>query len=235
MTKSIPKIWAILPAAGAGKRFSTQKPKQFFELNGQLVAEHSLHRLRAIPQIEAIIIPSDIDCTLWSQVPSLQQSNVKQVKGGEQRAHSVLNGLLSLDHMAADNDWVLVHDIARPCITPADINKLIDAVEHHSAGGILTASVNETLKKVSSDQQVEATVDRVQYRMAQTPQIFKFRLLKAAIESCLKAGITPTDEAFAIEYAGLPVLAVEGRQDNIKITRHEDLAIASAILNSQES
>ena len=235
MTKSIPKIWAILPAAGAGKRFSTQKPKQFFELNGQLVAEHSLHRLRAIPQIEAIIIPSDIDCTWWSQVPSLQQSNVKQVKGGEQRAHSVLNGLLSLDHMAADNDWVLVHDIARPCITPADINKLIDAVEHHSAGGILTASVNETLKKVSSDQQVEATVDRVQYRMAQTPQIFKFRLLKAAIESCLKAGITPTDEAFAIEYAGLPVLAVEGRQDNIKITRHEDLAIASAILNSQES
>jgi 2-C-methyl-D-erythritol 4-phosphate cytidylyltransferase len=235
MTKSIPKIWAILPAAGAGKRFSTQKPKQFFELNGQLVAEHSLHRLRAIPQIEAIIIPSDIDCTLWSQVPSLQQSNVKQVKGGEQRAHSVLNGLLSLDHMASDDDWVLVHDIARPCITLADINKLIDAVEHHSAGGILTARVNETLKKVSSDQQVEATVDRAQYRMAQTPQIFKFRLLKAAIESCLKAGITPTDEAFAIEYAGLPVLAVEGRQDNIKITRHEDLAIASAILNSQES
>ena len=235
MTKSIPKIWAILPAAGAGKRFSTQKPKQFFELNGQLVAEHSLHRLRAIPQSEAIISPSDIDCTLWSQVPSLQQSNVKQVKGGEQRAHSVLNGLLSLDHMASDNDWVLVHDIARPCITPADINKLIDAVEHHSAGGILTASVNETLKKVSSDQQVEATVDRAQYRMAQTPQIFKFRLLKAAIESCLQAGITPTDEAFAIEYAGLPVLAVEGRQDNIKITRHEDLAIASAILNSQES
>ena len=157
------------------------------------------------------------------------------MKGGEQRAHSVLNGLLSLDQVASDDDWVLVHDIARPCITPADINKLIDAVEHHSAGGILTASVNETLKKVSSDQQVEATVDRAQYRMAQTPQIFKFRLLKAAIESCLQAGITPTDEAFAIEYAGLPVLAVEGRQDNIKITRHEDLAIASAILNSQES
>ena len=235
MTKSIPKIWAILPAAGAGKRFSAQKPKQFFELNGQLVAEHSLHRLRAIPQIEAIIIPCDIDCTWWSQVPSISQSNVKQVKGGEQRVHSVLNGLLSLDQVASDDDWVLVHDIARPCITPADINKLIDAVEHHSAGGILTASVNETLKKVSSDQQVEATVDRAQYRMAQTPQIFKFRLLKAAIESCLKAGITPTDEAFAIEYAGLPVLAVEGRQDNIKITRHEDLAIASAILNSQES
>jgi len=100
MTKSIPKIWAILPAAGAGKRFSTQKPKQFFELNGQLVAEHSLRRLRAVPQIETIIIPCDIDCTLWSQVPSIQQSNVKQVKGGEQRSHSVLNGLISLDQVA---------------------------------------------------------------------------------------------------------------------------------------
>jgi 2-C-methyl-D-erythritol 4-phosphate cytidylyltransferase len=235
MTKSIPKIWAILPAAGAGKRFSTQKPKQFFELNGQLVAEHSLRRLRAVPQIEKIIIPCDIDCTLWSQVPSIQQSNVKQVKGGEQRSHSVLNGLISLDQVASDNDWVLVHDIARPCITPADINKLIDAVENHPAGGILTARVNETLKKVSSDQQIEATVDRAQYLMAQTPQIFKFSLLKTAIENCLKAGVMPTDEAFAIEHSGLPVLAVEGRQDNIKITRQEDLAIASAILNSQES
>ena len=235
MTKSIPKIWAILPAAGAGKRFSAQKPKQFFELNGQLVAEYSLRRLSAIPQIETIIIPCDIDCTLWSQVPSISQLHVKQVKGGEQRAHSVLNGLLSLDQVASDNDWVLVHDIARPCITPEDINKLIDAVENHPAGGILTASVNETLKKVSSDQQIEATVDRAQYRMAQTPQIFKFSLLKAAIENCLKAGVMPTDEAFAIEHSGLPVLAVEGRQDNIKITRQEDLAVASAILNSQES
>jgi 2-C-methyl-D-erythritol 4-phosphate cytidylyltransferase len=235
MTKSIPKIWAILPAAGAGKRFSAQKPKQFFELNGQLVAEHSLRRLSAIPQIETIIIPCDIDCTLWSQVPSISQLHVKQVKGGEQRAHSVLNGLLSIDQVASDDDWVLVHDIARPCITSEDINKLIDAVENHPAGGILTASVNETLKKVSSDQQIEATVDRAQYRMAQTPQIFKFSLLKAAIENCLKAGVMPTDEAFAIEHSGLPVLAVEGRQDNIKITRQEDLAVASAILNSQES
>lgn len=235
MTKSIPKIWAILPAAGSGKRFSAQKPKQFFELNGKPVAEHSLCRLIAVPQIEAIIIPSDLDCSLWSQVPSLQQSNVKQVKGGEQRAHSVLNGLLSIDQMASDNDWVLVHDIARPCITLEDINKLITALEGHAVGGILTASVNETLKKVDSDQQIEATLDRAQYRLAQTPQLFKYGLLKTAIENCLQQGITPTDEALAIENAGLPVLAVEGRHDNIKITRQEDLAIASAILNRQES
>lgn len=235
MTKSLPKIWAILPAAGAGKRFSTKKPKQFFELNGLPVAEHCLQRLLSIESFHSIIIPCDMSASEWAQVRSVQNPKVQLVTGGDQRANSVLNGLQAIASHADDTDWVLVHDIARPCITSADINKLIDAVENHAAGGILTASVNETLKKVSSDQHIEATVDRAQYRLAQTPQIFKFSLLKAAIENCLQAGITPTDEAFAVEYAGLPVLVVEGRQDNIKITRQEDLAIASAILNSQES
>ena len=235
MTKSLPKIWAILPAAGAGKRFSTEKPKQFFELNGLPVAEHCLQRLLTIESLQSIIIPCDMSASEWAQVRSVQNPKVQLVTGGDQRANSVLNGLQAIASHVDDTDWVLVHDIARPCITSADINKLIDAVENHAAGGVLTASVNETLKKVSSDQHIEATVDRAQYRLAQTPQIFKFSLLKAAIENCLQAGITPTDEAFAVEHAGLPVLVVEGRQDNIKITRQEDLAIASAILNSQES
>ena len=235
MTKSIPKIWAILPAAGAGKRFSTQKPKQFFQLNGQLMAEHSLQRLLSVKSIQSIMIPCDSNIPLWSKVPSLQNPKVQMVAGGEQRVNSVLNGLQAIADQASDSDWVLVHDIARPCVTSQDINKLITAVEGHAVGGILTASVNETLKKVSLDQQIEATLDRAQYRLAQTPQLFKYGLLKTAIENCLQQGITPTDEAFAIENADLPVLAVEGRHDNIKITRQEDLAIASAILNSQES
>lgn len=230
----MPKIWAILPAAGAGKRFSTEKPKQFFALNEQLIAEHSLQRLLSIKSIYSVILPCDNSAPWWSQVPSVKNPKVQQVTGGEQRVNSVLNGLKAIAGHASATDWVLVHDIARPCVTAADINKLIDAVESHSVGGILTASIDQTLKKVSSDQQIKATVDRTQYRMAQTPQLFKYSLLIEAIENCLKAGITPTDEAFAIEYAGLPVLAVEGRQDNIKITRQEDLAIASAILKSQE-
>jgi 2-C-methyl-D-erythritol 4-phosphate cytidylyltransferase len=235
MTKSIPKIWAILPAAGAGKRFSTQKPKQFFELNGQLMAEYSLQRLLSVKSIQSIIVPCDSSIPLWSKVPSVQNPKVQMVAGGEQRANSVLNGLQAIADQASDSDWVLVHDIARPCITPQDINKLITAVEGHAVGGILTANVNETLKKVDLDQQIEATLDRAQYRLAQTPQLFKYSLLKTAIENCLQQGITPTDEAFAVENAGLTILAVEGRHDNIKITRKEDLAIASAILNSQES
>ena len=234
MTKPNPTIWAIIPAAGQGQRFSLEKPKQFFELNGQLIAEHSLSRLLAIPHIKQIIVPSDIDCGFWSQVPSVATSNVKQVKGGEQRAHSVYNGLLDLDQIASDDDWVLVHDIARPCITSEDINRLISAVEHHPVGGILVARVDQTLKKVASDNHITVTLDRTEHRLAQTPQMFRYGILKKTIRACLAQNSIPTDEAFAIESAGHKVLTVEGRRDNLKITCQEDLPIAAAIMASQE-
>jgi len=235
MMTNTAKIWAIVPAAGQGQRFSDTKPKQFFKLNGQLVAEHSLSRLLAVPKIEQIIVPCDMDCSWWSNVISIGQAKIKQVSGGEQRAHSVLNGLLSISKMASDDDWILVHDIARPCITIEDINQLITAVEGHSVGGILVARVDETLKKVASDNHIAATVDRAEHRLAQTPQIFRYGLLKDAINACLDKNIIPTDEAFAIESAGHRVLCVEGRRDNLKITRREDLPIASAIMVSQEA
>lgn len=233
MTKT-PKIWAIVPAAGQGKRFSEAKPKQFFEIDGQLVAEHTLSRLLAISEIESVVVPSDDACVWWTQVPSMQHSKVQKVKGGEQRAHSVLNGLLALEQVALETDWVLVHDIARPCITAEDINKLISAVKDHSVGGILVARVDETLKKVASDHHIKATVDRAEHRLAQTPQMFRYSVLKNAICVCLDQDIIPTDESFAIESVGNKVLTVEGRRDNLKITRQEDLLIASAIMKGQE-
>jgi 2-C-methyl-D-erythritol 4-phosphate cytidylyltransferase len=235
MTTDTAKIWAIVPAAGQGQRFSDSKPKQFFELNGKLVAEHSLSRLLAVSKIEKIIVPCDIDCNWWSKVISIDHAKIKQVSGGEQRAHSVLNGLLSIGPLASEDDWVLVHDIARPCITIEDINQLITAVEGHAVGGILVSRVDETLKKVTSDNYIAATVDRTEHRLAQTPQIFRYGLLKEAINACLNKNIIPTDEAFAIESAGYRVLYVEGRRDNLKITRQEDLPVASAIMKSQEA
>jgi 2-C-methyl-D-erythritol 4-phosphate cytidylyltransferase len=235
MTTNTAKIWAIVPAAGQGQRFSEAKPKQFFELNGQLIAEHSLSRLLAVSQIEKIIVPCDTECNWWSKVVSIDHAKIKQVSGGEQRVHSVLNGLLSISSLASDDDWILVHDIARPCIAIEDINQLITAVEGHSVGGILVARVDETLKKVASDNHIATTLDRADYRLAQTPQIFRYGLLKDAINACLDKNIIPTDEAFAIESAGHRVLCVEGRRDNLKITRREDLPIASAIIKSQEA
>ena len=142
---------------------------------------------------------------------------------------------MSISASAAEDDWVLVHDIARPCITAEDINQLISAVKDHPVGGILVARVDETLKKVAADNHITATIDRTEHRLAQTPQMFRYGLLKQTICDCLQQNIIPTDEAFAIESAGYKVLAVEGRRDNLKITREEDLAIATAIMTGQET
>ena len=233
MTLSTSKIWAIVPAAGQGKRFSEDKPKQFYELNGQLIAEHTLSRLLRVSQIQAIIIPSN-NSLEWSNVPSFKDGKVHRVNGGEQRAHSVLNGLVALQGKALDDDWVFIHDMARPCITLSDIEKLIITLDNYPIGGILAARVNETLKQIGSDNNILSTVDRSQYRLAQTPQMFRYKLLKDAICASFEAKIIPTDEASAIEQAGLEILCVDGRHDNIKITRQEDLPIASAIMKKQE-
>jgi len=235
MSRSKARIWAVVPAAGVGRRFSADTPKQFHQLNGELVAQHTLNRLLSLSAIEALFIPCDTSSSGWSKVPAAQNSRVHLIAGGEQRAHSVLNGLMAMQELAADNDWVLVHDIVRPCITAENITVLMDALVDHPVGGILAASVNDTLKIVNSEKHIHTTVNRDEFRVAQTPQIFRFGLLKNAIHSMLEANKIPTDEASAIEYAGLKALAVEGRQDNIKITRREDLAVAAAIMKNQET
>ena len=234
MTDSQSKYWAIVPAAGVGQRFAADIPKQFHYLNGTLVAQHTLSRLLSLPLINAIIAPCDVASGYWSKVPATSDRRVRLVAGGAQRAHSVLNGLVALEELATENDWVLVHDMARPCTTAGNISKLIDEVGDHPVGGILAAPINDTLKIIDADKSIVSTVNRAQYRAAQTPQMFRFGLLKSSIKVMLEEQKFPTDEASAIEYAGLSAMVVEGRQDNIKITRREDLAIAEAIMKNQE-
>jgi len=235
MSRSSEKIWAIVPAAGSGKRFSSDMPKQFHPLNGQIVAQHTLSRLLSLSALEGLYIPCDIECSWWSEIAVLQDSRVHLIAGGEQRVHSVLNGLIALQELASEDDWVLVHDMVRPCVTTENIITLMDALIDHPVGGILAAPVNDTLKIVDPEQQIHTTVDRDQYRVAQTPQMFRYKCLREAITAMLKDQLIPTDEAAAIEYAGLQALAVEGRQDNIKITRREDLVVAAAIMKNQEA
>ena len=234
MTDSPSKYWAIVPAAGVGQRFAADIPKQFHYLNGTLVAQHTLSRLLSLPLINAIIAPCDVASGYWSKVPATSDRRVRLVAGGAQRAHSVLNGLVALEELATENDWVLVHDMARPCTTAGNISKLIDEVGDHPVGGILAAPINDTLKIIDADKSIVSTVNRAQYRAAQTPQMFRFGLLKSSLKAMLEEQKFPTDEASAIEYAGLSAMVVEGRQDNIKITRREDLAIAEAIMKNQE-
>jgi 2-C-methyl-D-erythritol 4-phosphate cytidylyltransferase len=234
MTDHKLNYWAIVPAAGVGQRFAADIPKQFHHLNGTLVAQHTLSRLLSNNAIAGLVAPCDISSGYWSKVPAANDRRVKLITGGKLRAESVLNGLIALQELAAEDDWVLVHDMARPCITPESIGKLIAEVGDHPVGGILAAPINDTLKIVDSDKSIVNTVNRAQYRAAQTPQMFRFGLLMAAIKSMLDEQKIPTDEASAIEYVGLSAIVVEGRQDNIKITRREDLTIAEAIMKNQE-
>jgi 2-C-methyl-D-erythritol 4-phosphate cytidylyltransferase len=234
MTDRAPKYWAIVPAAGIGQRFSADVPKQFHQLNGALVAQHTLSRLLSLSIIDAIVAPCEVGSGYWSKVPAAADPRVRLVAGGKQRADSVMNGLLALQESAADHDWVLVHDMARPCVTPASIAKLIAELDGHTVGGILAAPINDTLKIVAADRRILSTVNRAEYRAAQTPQMFRFGLLKSSIQAMLDQQKLPTDEASAIEFAGFHARVVEGRQDNIKITRREDLAIAEAIMRNQE-
>ena len=233
--RETPKYWAIVPAAGVGQRFSADIPKQFHQLNGALVAQHTLSRLLSLSIIEAIVAPCEVGSNYWSKVPAADDPRVSLVPGGKQRADSVLNGLLALQGRAADGDWVLVHDMARPCVMPSNIAKLVSELDGHEVGGILAAPINDTLKIIAADNSIQSTVNRAEYRAAQTPQMFRFGLLKSSIEAMLEQQKYPTDEASAIEQAGLTALVVDGRQDNIKITRREDLAIAEAIMRNQES
>lgn len=236
---SAANYWAIVPAAGSGQRFGAELAKQFHSIGDKLVADHTLSRLLSISKIKKILVPCDISAESWQQVSAVNDQRVELIAGGAERVHSVLNGLRALADSAANDDWVLVHDMARPCITSGDINKLIEQLSGHPVGGILATSISDTLKKINSQSAIESaiekTFDRSDYRGAQTPQMFRYGLLVRALETMLQEQQVPTDEASAIEYLGEQAMIIEGRRDNIKITHREDLIIAQAIMGYQET
>ena len=223
MTDRAPKYWAIVPAAGIGQRFSADVPKQFHQLNGALVAQHTLSRLLSLSIIDAIVAPCEVGSGYWSKVPAAADPRVRLVAGGKQRADSVMNGLLALQESAADHDWVLVHDAARPNLTPADLDRLLDSLADDPVGGLLAVPVRDTLKRIGSDGRVAETVDRSVIWQAYTPQMFRLGALREALAQALEEGVAVTDEASAMEWAGQSPRLIEGRADNLKVTRPEDL------------
>ncbi len=234
MITPIPKLWAIVPAAGVGARFSDGHPKQFHQLRGKTVAQYTLQKLLSIEQIQRLICPCDLSSKYWSKVSATKDLRVEMVTGGKSRAQSVMNGMRVLQNYAKADDWVLVHDIARPCITVSDINHLISELKNNVVGGLLVKRVDETLKMVGLENRVLKTPDREQYRVAQTPQMFRYKILLDALLLAGSKNISPTDEASAVEAMGKDVLMIEGRNDNIKITHQSDLMIAETILQNQE-
>lgn len=223
--------WAVIPAAGSGMRMGSSIPKQYLSLAGRTVIERVLDVLLAEPAISGVTVAVAADDPYWQRyLPGERAKPVRIAAGGETRAHSVLNALETLKEELEDQDWVLVHDAARPCLHPRDIAALMQAVGEDDVGGILAVPVADTLKRVDDDRRITGTPDRAELWRAFTPQMFRYRLLREALEAALSTGEAPSDEASAMERARHVVQVVEGRSDNIKITRPDDIALAEAIL-----
>ncbi len=232
MTTDAARIWAVVPAAGKGARMGADRPKQYLELAGRTVLEHTLRRLLAEPRIAGVVVAFAPDDTDGPRLVAGLGERVLATVGGAERCHSVLNGLDALP-AAADSDWALVHDAARPCLRRGDLAKLIEELATDACGGILAVPVRDTLKRCAPDGAIEHTVDRDRLWHALTPQMFRLSVLRDALRAALAAQRLVTDEAQAVELAGFVPRVVEGHADNIKITRPEDLPLADYYLRTQ--
>lgn len=232
-SSNLPSYSAIVPAAGSGRRFGSATPKQYLTLHGISVMEHTLRLLLSIAQLRRIVVVVSADDVRWRELSVFSDPRIVTAIGGSERCHSVQNGLEKLTALNAATDWVLVHDVARPCCLRADIEKLMVHLQPHPVGGLLAVPASDTIKRVDAAQQIEETVDRSWLWQAQTPQLFRFHVLHDALNHCLGLGMHVTDEAHAVEALGWQAQVVEGSRRNIKITRPEDLALAEFFLQER--
>ncbi len=226
------RIWAVVPAAGAGLRMGAPVPKQYLPLCGRPVIAHTLERLCNHTRIDGVVVVLSAADEWWQDIELSSAQPPLRATGGAERCDSVLSGLERLAKEADSRDWVLVHDAARPCLRDEDIDRLIDAVTTVGDGGLLGVPVRDTMKRTDAHGQIIETVEREALWHALTPQMFVLADLQQALRQARERGITVTDEAQAMELSGLRPRMVEGHADNIKITRQEDLALAEYYLRS---
>lgn len=218
--------WGIVPAAGSGKRMQMEIPKQYINVAGKTVLDHTLTRLLSHPAIHKIIVALAIDDPYWADSQYSADNRVVTIAGGTERFNSVDNALLFLQNLATADDWVLVHDAARPCLTYQDIDLLIHTLDKQPVGGSLGAPIVDTVKSVNANNEVNHSVDRTPLWRAFTPQMFRFGLLCRAFAANSHNPAKITDEASAIEQLGYQPKMVHGDTNNIKITSPEDLTLA---------
>lgn len=226
-------IYSIVVAAGVGKRFGGAQPKQYTKIAGQTVLQHSIQALSQVSRLSGCYLVVAADDAHAKTLAFAQP--VHWVVGGDERMHSVFNGVKAIWHQAKtpENDWVLIHDAARPCVLPSDIDKLIDQAMACSAGGILAVPVRDTVKQITQHGAktfAQTTIDRSQLWLAQTPQLFPLAKLYAYLQQAVRDAIPFTDEASLFEHFGEQPLLVEGRHSNIKLTFPEDLLVAESLL-----
>ncbi|MBS1157981.1 MAG: 4-diphosphocytidyl-2C-methyl-D-erythritol synthase [Proteobacteria bacterium] len=228
----MPRYYAIVPAAGSGARFGAEKPKQYLSLLGRPLIYHTLAALVASPEIERVWVVLSPDDRWWSRYDwSDLGAKLETLRcGGATRADSVGNGLQAAAMVAADDDWVLVHDAARPCLSDEMLARLFHELADDPVGGLLAVPVADTLKRADAEQRVAATASRDGLWQAQTPQMFRYGRLSEALEKCRAV----TDEAGAIEALGLKPKLVGGDATNLKVTYPADLALAAMILRGRK-
>ena len=224
MSYDLPAFWAVIPAAGVGARMAADRPKQYLQLGGRTILEHSLGCFLDHPRLKGLVVSLAIDDPYWPTLACATDPRIQRADGGSERSGSVLNALLQLNALgASDDDWVLVHDAARPNLSRDDLDKLLAELADDPVGGLLAVPARDTLKRVDKHGRVVDTIDRSLIWQAYTPQMFRLGALHRALADSLVADALITDEASAMEWSGQAPRLVEGRSDNIKVTRPEDL------------
>lgn len=220
----LPKFWAVIPAAGVGARMRADRPKQYLRLGERTVLEHTLNCFLGHPTLKGLVLCLAEDDPYWPGLACAGDPRIERAAGGCERADSVLNGLLHLLTLGAhEDDWVLVHDAARPNLSRDDLNLLLGELAEDPVGGLLAVPARDTLKRVGKDGRVRETIDRSVIWQAYTPQMFRLGQLHRSLADALVSHANITDEASALEWAGHAPRLIEGRADNLKITRPEDL------------
>lgn len=218
------QFWLVIPAAGVGARMAADRPKQYLQIAGRCILEHSLHCFLDHPGLLGAMVCVALDDPFWPQLPVARDPRVRRAPGGRERADSVLAGLQALlAEGAGAEDWVLVHDAARPNLARQDLDRLLVSLADDPVGGLLAVPARDTLKRASAEGRVAQTVDRSVIWQAYTPQMFRLGALQEALAQALAEGVAVTDEASAMEWAGQAPRLIEGRADNLKVTRPEDL------------
>lgn len=228
-------IWAIVPAAGTGTRSGLDIPKQYQLLLGKPMLHHVLDVLSSHPDIDGICLALAAEDTRWVGVHKWHSKILRTCIGGAERSESVLLAITSLQDVLGKEDFVLVHDAARPCLSFDDLNQLIQSASAHPVGALLAGKIKDTVKRADHESQVEGTLDRSLLWRAFTPQMFPAISLHRALEHAKQEGVPITDESSAMERLGLSPLLVEGSDDNIKVTLASDFALAEAILSARNT
>jgi len=231
-----PQYWAVIPAAGVGKRMQADRPKQYLELLGKTVLEHTLDRLLSMESVSGVVLSISEGDEYWADLNYQSTKPLLLANGGKERSDSVLNALNLLNEKVdtAESVYALVHDAARPCVRIDDIQHLIEQCSDEH-GGLLALAVRDTMKRSDSQANVLETVDRNNLWHALTPQMFRLDLLINALNNAEQNKLAVTDDASAMELAGYKPRLIEAHEDNIKITRAFDLTLSELYLNQQNN